>query len=104
MAGKKDTKLRASPCDRTEKNKEKSSKGTKNTPGGSGQGTAREMQQQPREGQEEEESSREDSMDSEEAVGEVQWTEEERIAKLKASPCDRTEKSKEKIKSSAGTC
>ncbi len=38
-------------------------------------------EEQPRERQEEEESSREDSLDSEETVGEVQWTEEERIAR-----------------------
>jgi hypothetical protein len=38
-------------------------------------------EEQPRERQEEEESSREDSMDLEEAVGEVQWTKEERIAR-----------------------
>ncbi len=38
-------------------------------------------EEQPRERQEEEESSREDSVDSEETVGEVQWTEEERIAR-----------------------
>ncbi len=37
-------------------------------------------EEQPRERQEEEESSREDSVDSEETVGEVQWTEKERIA------------------------
>jgi hypothetical protein len=47
MAGKKVAKSKASLCDRTEKSKGKSSEGTKNTPRGSGQGTAREMQQQP---------------------------------------------------------
>jgi hypothetical protein len=51
------------------------------------------MQQQPLQGQEEEESPREDAMDSEEAIGEVQWTEEERIARAKAGPGDRTEES-----------
>jgi hypothetical protein len=48
MAGKKDAKQRAGPCDRTEKSKEKikSSVGTKSAPGGSGQRTARKAQQQ----------------------------------------------------------
>ncbi len=47
MAGKKDAKSKASPCDRTEKSKGKNSEGTKSTPGGSGQRTARGTQQQP---------------------------------------------------------
>jgi hypothetical protein len=38
-------------------------------------------EEKPREGHEEEDSSREDTMDSEGAIGEVQWTEEERIAR-----------------------
>jgi hypothetical protein len=48
MAGKKDAKQKASPCDRTEKNKEKikSSAGTKSAPGGSGQRMAQSTQQQ----------------------------------------------------------
>ncbi len=48
MAGKQDAKERAGPCDRTEKSKEKikSSLGTKITPRGSGQRTARKAQQQ----------------------------------------------------------
>ncbi len=49
MAGKKDAKQKAGPCDRTEKSKEKSksSEGTKSAPGGSGQRTAQRTQQQP---------------------------------------------------------
>ncbi len=48
MAGKKDAKQKADPCDRTEKSKEKSksSEGTKSAPGGSGQRMARGTQQQ----------------------------------------------------------
>jgi hypothetical protein len=50
LAGKKDAKQKAYTCDRTEKSKEKnkskSSEGTKNTPGGSRQTMARETQQQ----------------------------------------------------------
>jgi hypothetical protein len=47
MARKKGTKQKADPCDRTEKSKGKSSEGTKSTPGGIGQRTARGTQQQP---------------------------------------------------------
>ncbi len=49
MAGKKDGKQKAGPCDRTEKSKEKikSSEGTKNAPGGRGQRTAQGTQEQP---------------------------------------------------------
>jgi hypothetical protein len=47
MAGKKEAKLKASTCDRTEKNKGKSSRGMKSAPKGSGRGAAREAQQQP---------------------------------------------------------
>jgi hypothetical protein len=49
MAGKKDAKQKASPCDRTEKSKEKnkSSAGTKSAPGGSGQRAAQRTQQRP---------------------------------------------------------
>jgi hypothetical protein len=51
MAGKKDAKQKADPCDRIEKSKEKSksksSKGAKSAPRGSGQGTARGTRQQP---------------------------------------------------------
>ncbi len=47
MAGKKDAKAKASPCDRTEKNIEKRSGGTKGAPKENGQGAAREVQQRP---------------------------------------------------------
>ncbi len=48
MAGKKDAKQKASPCDRTEKSKEKfkSSAGTKSAPGGRGQRVAQSTEQQ----------------------------------------------------------
>jgi hypothetical protein len=56
MAGKKDAKQKAGPCDRTEKNKEKtkSSAGTKSASGGSRQRTAQRTQQRPLQEQEEE--------------------------------------------------
>ena len=56
MAGKKDAKQKAGPCDRTEKNKEKtkSSAGTKSASGGSGQRTAQRTQQRPLQEQEKE--------------------------------------------------
>ncbi len=56
MAGKKDAKQKAGPCDRTEKNKEKtkSSAGTISASGGSGQRTAQRTQQRPLQEQEEE--------------------------------------------------
>jgi hypothetical protein len=54
MAGKKDAKQKASPCDRAEKSKEKnkSSAGTKSAPEGSGQRAAQRTQQRPLQEQE----------------------------------------------------
>ncbi len=89
MAGKKDAKQKASPCDRTKKSKEKnkSSAGTKSAPEGSGQRTVREKQQQPLQGQA-----------GVNLAGESKRTKMagKKDAKLKATPCDRTEKNKEK--------
>jgi hypothetical protein len=55
MAGKKDAKQKGGPCGQTEKSKEKtkSSAGTKNASGGSGQRAAQKVQQRPLQKQEE---------------------------------------------------
>ncbi len=74
MAGKKDAKQKAGPCDRTEKSKEKtkSSAGTKSAFGGSGQRTAQRTQQRPLQEQEEERLGRGAQGQAEAEVEEIQ--------------------------------